>query len=144
MTVRPGACRSIHNGRPAAGAPSQFWCDMRIALNATALIAALAGAAVAQDAAPGVNDYPTNARADYVFACMAVNGSDRETLRRCACSIDVVASILPYDRYVEAETVLSMRLMAGERVGMMRSAPMANEVVQDLRRAQAEGDIRCF
>ena len=119
---------------------------MRHALKAAAAAAALAlaGPAVAQDLSLGANDYPTEARAEYVFACMAVNGQSREVLRRCACSIDVVASILPYDRYVSAETVLSLRLTAGERVGMMRTAPIANEVVRDLRRAQAEGEIRCF
>jgi len=74
----------------------------------------------------------------------AVNGETRETLRQCSCAVDVVASILPYDRYVTAETVLSLRQTTGERVGMMRTAPMANEAVSDLRRAQAEGDVRCF
>lgn len=117
---------------------------MRSALMAAAAAAVLAGPATAQEPNLGVNDYPTEARADYVFACMAVNGQDRETLRRCACSLDVIASILPYERYVAAETVLSLRQTTGERVGMMRTAPAANDVVQDLRRAQAEGDIRCF
>jgi hypothetical protein len=115
---------------------------MRHALMAAAIAAALVGQAKAQDA--WGNDYPTEARADYVFACMAVNGNDRETLRRCACSVDVIASILPYESYVAAETVLSMRQMTGERVGMMRTAPMAKDAVADLRRAQAEGDVRCF
>jgi hypothetical protein len=75
---------------------------------------------------------------------MAVNGQTQDVLRRCSCSIDVVASILPYDEYVAAETVLAMRQTAGERVGMMRTAPMANQAVEALRRAQAEGEIRCF
>ncbi len=117
---------------------------MRNLLTGAAIAALLACPAAAQDPALGVNDYPTEARADYVLACMAVNGETRETLRRCSCAIDVVASILPYDRYVEAETVLSLRLSTGERIGAVRSAPMANEAVRDLRRAQAEGDIRCF
>ncbi|TPE52147.1 hypothetical protein [Amaricoccus solimangrovi] len=91
-----------------------------------------------------VNDYPTEARADYVFVCMATNGQTREALRRCSCSIDVIASIIPYEKYVDAETVLAMRQVAGERVGMMRTAPVANDFVRDLKRAQAEGDVRCF
>jgi hypothetical protein len=107
-----------------------------------AAVLALAAPVAAQDVAE--NDFPTEARADYVFACMAVNGQNRDVLRRCACSIDVIASILPYERYVEAETVLTMRQTAGERVGVMRTAPEANAMVEDLRRAQAEGEIRCF
>ena len=34
------------------------------------------------------NDYPTVARADYVFGCMQVNGQTRDALERCSCSID--------------------------------------------------------
>ena len=83
--------------------------------------AALASPVFGQAPTPDLNDYPTDARAEYVFTCMAVNGQNQEVLRRCSCSIDVVASILPYDRYVAAETVLAMRQTAGERAGVMRS-----------------------
>jgi hypothetical protein len=100
--------------------------------------------AAAQDLPPALNDFPTEVRAEYVFTCMAVNGQSRDTLQRCSCSIDVIASILPYERYVDAETVLTMRQVGGERVGVFRSAPSANAMVQDLRRAQAEGEVRCF
>ena len=108
------------------------------------LLFLLPGTGLAQSVAEQLNDYPTEARADYVFVCMATNGQTRESLRRCSCAIDVVASILPYERYVAAETVLSLRQATGERVGLMRDAPVTNELVRDLRRAQAEGDVRCF
>jgi len=61
------------------------------------LAAALAGAAgmvVAQDVAEQFNDYPTEVRADYVFACMATNGQGADVLRRCSCSIDEIAASL--------------------------------------------------
>ena len=90
------------------------------------------------------NDYPTAARADYVFGCMASNGQTREILERCSCSIDVIASILPYETYIEAETVMRMRQVGGEKTAMFRSAPQAKKVVEDLKRAQAESEIRCF
>jgi hypothetical protein len=116
------------------------------ARRAAAVLVALAaaGPGAGQDLAPALNDYPTEARAEYVFACMAVNGQTQDALRRCSCSIDVVASIIPYERYVAAETVLAMRQTTGERVGLMRSAPSARAMIEDLRRAQAEGEIRCF
>ncbi|SNR67241.1 hypothetical protein [Puniceibacterium sediminis] len=104
----------------------------------------LAGSATAQSVEQRLNDYPTAARADYVFACMATNGQGRDVLEKCACSIDTIASILPYDKYVEAETVLSMRLTGGERMSIFRSAAFANTIVADLRRAQAEAEIICF
>ncbi len=91
-----------------------------------------------------LNDYPTEARADYVFACMTVNGRGREALTRCSCSIDVIASILTYEDYVSAETVLSLLQLRGERTAMFRNAETAKTAVADLRRAQAEAEIRCF
>jgi hypothetical protein len=101
---------------------------------------------VAGRAAEGgpANDYPTTARADYVFGCMAANGQSREMLERCSCSVDILASILPYDRYVQAETILSMRQGVGEQLSLFRNAKMFDDIVDELRRAQAEAEIRCF
>lgn len=114
-------------------------------LPALALIAAgLASQLAAQSVQDRLNDYPTVARADYVFGCMAANGQTRDVLEKCACSIDVIASILPYERYVEAETVMSLRQTGGERMSIFRSAAMARTIVADLRRAQAEAEIICF
>lgn len=90
------------------------------------------------------NDYPTEARADYVFACMASNGETRQILKQCSCSIDVIANILTYPQYVEAETVMSMRQVGGEKGALFRSDADMNEAVADLKRAQAEAEIRCF
>lgn len=111
---------------------------------AAALAVWAASAASAQDMAERLNDYPTVARADYVFGCMAANGRTRQVLEQCSCSIDVIASILPYEDYVEAETVLSMRLQSGERTSLFRETAMARNIVAELRRAQAEAEILCF
>ncbi len=116
---------------------------IKASLTTLALMFTAASAPNAQDLSL-VNDYPTATRADYVFACMAVNGQTREMLSRCSCSIDVIASILDYDAYVEAETVLSIRQVGGERTSLFRTAPQAKGAVSDLRRAQAEAEIRCF
>ena len=108
------------------------------------LAAALAVPAHAQDVADRLNDYPTIARADYIFGCMATNGQTRPAMEKCACSIDEIAKILPYEDYVEAETVLSLRQVSGERMSLFKSAVEANNLVADLRRAQAEAEIICF
>lgn len=111
---------------------------------AAALCAAFAQPVAAQSVADRLNDYPTVARADYVFGCMAANGETQVMLNKCSCSIDVIASILPYKDYVEAETVLSMRLVQGERTAIFKSTAFARDIVADLRRAQAEAEITCF
>lgn len=117
---------------------------MRRFFCAVACVLGLPGGAFGQSVADQLNDYPTAARADYVFACMVTNGQTREMLDRCACSIDEIASILPYEKYLEAETVLSMRRVGGERMSFFQSAAMAENMVADLRRAQAEAEIICF
>jgi hypothetical protein len=94
--------------------------------------------------ADDLNDYPTSVRADYVFGCMKANGETRQVLDRCSCSIDVIASILPYDRYVAAETVLSMSQVPGVLGSQFRATESAKVAVDDLRRAQAEAQVRCF
>jgi hypothetical protein len=94
--------------------------------------------------ARAAGDYPTSALADYVFACMMANGRTREALERCSCSIDVVASILPYSDYERAETFKRMGQMLGERGVLFRDSAPAKEAGAALRRAQAEADMRCF
>ncbi|WP_400770176.1 hypothetical protein [Methylosinus sporium] len=94
--------------------------------------------------AADLNDYPTSARADYVFGCMKANGDSRQALEQCSCSIDIVASILPYERYVSAETVASMDQQAGQIGSLFRNSRLAKEALEDLRRAQAEAQVRCF
>ena len=103
------------------------------------------GGPAAFAAGPGVeNDYPTQARAEYVFACMASNGQTQQALRQCSCSIDVIASVLTYDQYEKAETVMRMRRTGTGYLGAMFRTATANNIVRDLEEAQAEGEIRCF
>lgn len=116
---------------------------MRAALTALA-IATAAIPASGQSMTERLNDYPTEVRADYVFGCMAANGQSRDVLSKCACSIDVIASILPYDKYVQAETVLSLQQGSGEQLAMFKSAVVPRTMVADLRRAQAEAEMLCF
>ena len=109
------------------------------------------GLALAQTAAtakvatplPGTG-YPTDATADYVFGCMQANGNTPQSLQRCSCSFDVVASIVPYEEYVEASTYLSMGQVSGEKGTLFKTGVESKRVVGDLRRAQAEAEIRCF
>ncbi len=111
---------------------------------ATILGIAAAMCAMSSPRADDLNDYPTSARVDYVFGCMKANGETRQVLEHCSCSIDVIASVLPYDRYVTAETVLSMAQVPGTLGNQFRATEIAKSAVDDLRRAQAEAEVRCF
>ncbi len=90
------------------------------------------------------NDFPTRARAEFVFACMSSNGESEIMLARCSCAVDAIAELMPYDQYVDAETALRMRLMPGERTAMFRDVEWVRKSVEKLKEAQAEAEIRCF
>jgi hypothetical protein len=90
------------------------------------------------------NEYPTEARADYVFACTNVNGGTQGALHQCSCAIDVIATILPYHDYEEAETVLRMRQVGGGYLTQTFRVQQSNQLVDRLEAAQAEADVRCF
>jgi hypothetical protein len=111
---------------------------------AAALLVALCGTHAARAADVPANDYPTVARADYVFGCMQVNGQTRDALEKCSCSIDVIASLLPFDQYEEAETVMRVRQRGGKNASMFLGMPMLRGKVDDLKRAQVEAELRCF
>lgn len=120
---------------------------LTLALIAVPLVSAAGQASdspsIASTSDNSANDYPTSARADYVFGCMAVNGQTQEALNRCSCAIDVVASILPYSDYVSAETVLRMQ-QEKSFLAMEFQTDTAKQIVRYLREAEAEGEVRCF
>ena len=120
---------------------------MRLTSMASFLVMASVAMATAAQAVAGTaptNDYPTSARADYVFACMKTNGDTEQALEQCSCSIDIIASLLPYDAYVAGETVASMNQAGGQIGGMFRASAIARDALARLRRAQAEAEVRCF
>jgi hypothetical protein len=118
----------------------RFAGSVRRIVAAIAALTATAGIAGAED----FNDYPTSERAEYVFGCLKANGETRQAIEQCSCSIDIIASLVPYDRYVTAETVLSMSQVQGNLGGQFRSSEQAASALNDLRRAQAEAEVRCF
>ncbi len=89
--------------------------------NVCALIALVATAVVAR--ADEVNDYPTVARSEYVFGCLKANGETRQAIEQCSCS---------------------MAQVRGNLGTQFRSSEQATSALNDLRRAQAEAEVRCF
>jgi|SRR5689334_5600381 hypothetical protein len=114
-----------------------------LALATVLLVAVTAPGAAA--AARG-NDYPTAERADYVLGCMAANGNTREALLKCSCAIDEIASLMPYAQYEKAETALSMQAGGGVggRTALFRDPPEIKQAIEQLHRAQAEANLKCF
>jgi hypothetical protein len=114
---------------------------MRAVLIVTA-VAGWAPTAALADEVP--NDFPTEARADYVYGCMKANGETQDALHRCSCSVDVIATIISYDTYEKASTFISLGQMTGDNGSLFRNAKESKNVVGELKRAQAEAEMRCF
>lgn len=112
----------------------------------TTLVAVLMGltSSMAKAVELPANDYPTYVRADYVYACMQVNGQTPAVLKKCSCSIDAIAAILPFKEYEQAETVMSVGQRGGDNASMFRTYTPYLEMVNNLKRAQVEGELRCF
>jgi hypothetical protein len=110
-------------------------------LMSAAVLAGLLAAVPAQ-----AHNYPTAAIADYVFGCMAANGQTPQALEQCSCSIDVIASIIPFEEYEAGETVLRMRQVrgGGEKMALFTETTIAKDAIDRLRRAQIEAELRCF
>lgn len=104
--------------------------------------AALTSVASAENDLP-INDYPTSARADYVFACMETNGRTPEVLEKCSCSIDQIAALLPWSEYEEAGTIMSVVSRGGDATSLFRS-PRLQIKVHALKLAQVEAELKCF
>ena len=111
-----------------------------------AAMLALAASLVPAAARAAPASFPTEELVEYVFACMGSNGQTPDAMRRCSCSIDYIAGQLSHDEYVKAETVIRMQQLPSgdDRIGMFRTAPWAQQMVERLRRAQVEAEVRCF
>ena len=96
-------------------------------------------------ALPSANDYPTQARVEYVLACMEAHGGQSyDTLYPCVCSIDKIAARLPYKKYTEAETFGVMIRTPGERGGAFRDAPGARDMVKKFVEIKQSAEDSCF
>lgn len=118
---------------------------MSIRKSLTAVVFASSLACVAPSLANELpaNDYPTVARADYVFACMQANGQTRDVLEKCSCSVDQIAALLPWAEYEEAETIMSVVTRGGDAQSLFNS-PVLQKKIHSLKLAQVEAELRCF
>ncbi len=108
------------------------------------LVAAALSPVAFADPAPQ-HDYPTSARVQYVFECMAEHGgADFARMYQCSCSIDQIANALPYDVYEEADTYMRGKHAMGERGGVLREGRRAREMRSLLQKTKAQSEKECF
>ena len=107
-------------------------------------IAALSSLSVMTSAV--ANDFPTQARVEFVLACMdARGGQSYNSLYPCVCIIDRIASRMPYREYTAAETLGFLYSTPGERGGFFRdAAPRSRKRINAFRALHAEAEAACF
>ena len=87
---------------------------------------------------------PTNEKVEYVFACMQGNENSQAYIVKCSCSIDYIDEQMTYDEYVNAETIMSLRQIYGEKSLMFKNTPNAMEILSNMQNILAEAEMECF
>lgn len=93
---------------------------------------------------PLVNDFPTQARVEYVMQCMAEHGgANLDNSYHCVCAVDKIASLMNFQDYSEALTFTYMFDTPGDKGGEFRDPPKSKELRDRLKAAQKEAEV-CF
>ncbi|HID82590.1 MAG TPA: hypothetical protein EYH06_13305 [Chromatiales bacterium] len=91
------------------------------------------------------NDYPTQARVEYVLGCMDSHGGQSyNTLYPCVCAIDKLAEAMPYQAYEQAQTLSVMIKTPGEKGGAFRDAPGARKMVKNFKQLNEDVEKLCW
>ena len=90
------------------------------------------------------NDFPTLARAEFVFACMSSNASNRDFMAKCSCAVDEIAKRISYEEYAQAEAIARLWEGASPREEAFKSVGLSKERMDKLFRAQAASELECF
>jgi hypothetical protein len=110
------------------------------------LVIGLAGcAAQPKTQALPANDFPTQARVEYVFECMQKHGGQNyDNLYHCSCMLDELAKRLSYQEYSEAVVFTKLRSTPGEAGGIFRDPPQAGKLRDKLKQAEEAAQTVCF
>ena len=91
-----------------------------------------------------VNDFPTAARSEYVFACMSANQASPNFIRRCSCAIDKIAARLSFKEYEQAEALVRVQLGNSPRNEAYQGVGLSKKRLDKLYRAMAAAELTCF
>jgi hypothetical protein len=98
-----------------------------------------------QPGAAFANDFPTQARVEFVLGCMAEQGGQSyDTLYKCICLVDAIAAEMTHEEFAQAQVFSQLRSTAGERGGVFRDPDQAGALVAKLDGAVERGKAKCF
>ena len=92
------------------------------------------------------NDFPTQARVEYVLQCMADQGGQSyDTMYACICSIDKIAEQISYKEFSSAEMLTYLWSTPGERGGVFRDAAKeSRKRIKTLADVRRQAEASCF
>jgi hypothetical protein len=91
------------------------------------------------------NDFPTQARVEFVLGCMDEQGGQSyDTLYKCVCLVDAIAAEMSYDEFAQAQVFSQLRSTPGERGGVFRDPDQARSLVEKLDAVVERGRTQCF
>ncbi len=91
------------------------------------------------------NDYPTQARVEYVLQCMDTHGGQSyDTLYPCVCSFDKIAAKMSFEKYTDALTLQVMIDTPGEKGGAFRDAPGTRDLIEYFDETRQNAENSCF
>lgn len=90
------------------------------------------------------NDFPTQARVEYVSQCMAEHGgTNLDNMYHCVCAVDKIAAQMNFQDYSEALTYTYMFDTPGDKGGEFRDPPRSKELRERLKKARKDSE-GCF
>ena len=97
---------------------------------------------------PGVtlaNDFPTQARVEFVLGCMNEQGGQSyDTFYKCVCLVDAIADEMSHDEFAQARVFSQLRSTPGERGGEFRDPDQARSLVAKLQAVTERGKLKCL
>jgi hypothetical protein len=91
------------------------------------------------------NDYPTHEVVEYVFDCMQKHGGiNYDTMNKCSCSFDYIASRMTHDEFVTADTFERGQAATGERGEILREGVLADSQRASLEDIRAKSERHCY
>ena len=97
---------------------------------------------------PGVteaNDFPTQARVEFVLGCMNEQGGQSyDNLYKCVCLIDAIAAEMSHEEFAQAQVFSQLRSTPGERGGVFRDPDQARTLSDKLAVVIERGKAACL
>ena len=91
------------------------------------------------------NDFPTQARVEYVLRCMDSHGGQKyDVLYSCICIIDKIAEKIAYDEFVEGEVFAQLRTTPGERGGVFRDPDRSSLLIGKISEITEGAEKSCL